>query len=230
LEKGRIKIKGKGKRVIIPLDPAKGKAWEKADDADVDARRLYQVIQSNENTMEPTKNGELHFGSPLSIGYNLDSELYNWEIENYESISRESYSIMAIPKKSGRNYCSMSTFPKLFEKKIQEVPSLVPTSTESKHLQPLRYKERESPSVHLNEVSKDIGDQGRLQSLVETFTGQAARWWDTHHSQLQNWTTASTLFVERFGEKQLAAAATIPKFIQGANPEAHLIQCESEWK
>lgn len=101
LEKGRIKIKGKGKRVIIPLDPAKRKAWEEADDIDVDARRLYQVIQSNEDTMEPNKNGELHFGSPLSVGYNSDSELYNWEIENYESIARESYSIMAIPKKSG---------------------------------------------------------------------------------------------------------------------------------
>ena len=38
LEKGRIKIKGKGKRVIIPLDPGKGKAWEEADDDNVDAR------------------------------------------------------------------------------------------------------------------------------------------------------------------------------------------------
>ena len=44
LEKGRIKIKGKGKRVIIPLDPAKGKAWEEVDDTNIDARRLYQVI------------------------------------------------------------------------------------------------------------------------------------------------------------------------------------------
>lgn len=57
LEKDRIKIKGKGKRVIIPLDPTKGKAWEEANDDDVDARRLYQVIQSNEETMEPNRNG-----------------------------------------------------------------------------------------------------------------------------------------------------------------------------
>ena len=132
--------------------------------------------------MEPNRNGELHFGSPLSVGYNSDSELYNWEIENYESIARDSYSIMAIPKKSVRNYCSMSTTPRIFEKKVREVLSLVPTTTESKPLRPLRYKERESPSVHVNEVSKDIGDQGRLQSLVETFTGQATRWWDTHQS------------------------------------------------
>lgn len=57
LEKGRIKIKGKGKRVIIPLDPVKGRPWEEPDDDDVDAWRLYQVIQSNEDTIEPNVNG-----------------------------------------------------------------------------------------------------------------------------------------------------------------------------
>ena len=118
MEKGRIKIKGKGKRVIIPLDLVKGKAWEEEDDDDVDARRLYQVIQSTKDTMELNRNGELHFGSSLFVGYNLDSELYNWEIENYESIARDSYSIMAIPKKSVRNCCSMSTTPRIFENKV----------------------------------------------------------------------------------------------------------------
>ena len=47
-----------------------------------------------------------------------------------------------------------------------------------------RYKERESPVMHIEQVSKNIGEHGRLQSLVETFTGQAARWWDTHQSKL----------------------------------------------
>jgi len=103
LEKGRIKIKGKGKRVIIPLDPVKGRAWEEPDDDDVDARRLYQVIELTEDTIEPNMNGEIHLGSPLSVGYNSDSELYDWEIENYESIARDSYSIVAIPKKSIKN-------------------------------------------------------------------------------------------------------------------------------
>ena len=131
---------------------------------------IYQVIQSTEDTIEPNLNGEIHFGSPLSVGYNSDSELYNWEIENYESIARDSYSIMAIPKKSIRNFCSISTMPRIFEKKVREYPTLVPTATESNPLRPLRYKERESPIVHVNEVSKDIGEQGRLQSLVETFT------------------------------------------------------------
>ena len=42
--------------------------------------------------------------------------------------------------------------------------------------------------------------------------------------------TASTLFVERFGGKKLAVEVKIPKFIQGADPEAHITQCESEWR
>ena len=116
LEKGRIKIKGKGKRVIIPLDPVEGRAWEEPDDDDFNAQRLYQVIKSNEDIIEPNINGEIHLGSPLSIGYNSDSELYDWEIEKYESIARDSYSIIAILKKSIKNYCFISAVPKVFEK------------------------------------------------------------------------------------------------------------------
>ena len=55
--------------------------------------------------------------------------------------------------------------------------------------------------MHVEQVSKNIGEHGRIQSLVETFTGQAARWWDTHQTRLQTWTTASTYFVKRFGGK-----------------------------
>ena len=33
--------------------------------------------------------------------------------------------------------------------------------------------------MHIEQVSKNIGEHGRLQGLVETLTGQAARWWDT---------------------------------------------------
>ena len=58
--------------------------------------------------------------------------------------------------------------------------------------QNIRYKERESPDLHIEQVSKNIGKHGQLQSLVETFTGQAARWWDTHQSRLKTWTTTST--------------------------------------
>ena len=40
---------------------------------------------------------------------------------------------------------------------------------------PLTYKERESPSIHVNEITKNIGEQGQLQSFVETFIGEASR-------------------------------------------------------
>ena len=69
--------------------------------------------------------------------------------------------------------------------------------------------------MHIEQVSKNIGEHGRLQSLVETFTRQAARWWDTHQSILQTWKTSSTYFVEIFRGKRLTKQAQIPMFIQG---------------
>ena len=76
--------------------------------------------------------------------------------------------------------------------------------------------------MHIEQVSKNIGEHGQLQSLVETFIGQAARWWDTHQSRLQAWTTALTYFVESFKGKRLTKQAQIPMFIQGQDPEEHI--------
>ena len=84
--------------------------------------------------------------------------------------------------------------------------------------------------MHVEQVSKNIGEHGRLQSLVETFTGQAARWWDTHQTRLQTWTTALTYFVERFGGNKLTQQAQILLFTQGQNPEDHIKICEKEWR
>ena len=61
--------------------------------------------------------------------------------------------------------------------------------------------------MDIEQVSKNIGEHGRLQSLVETFIGQAAGWWDTHQTRLQTWTTALTYFVERFGGNKLTQQA-----------------------
>ena len=72
----------------------------------------------------------------------------------------------------------MSIVPKLFEKKIREYPTLQPTNVNTTQIP--RHKETESPVMHVEQVSKKIGEHGRLQSLVENFIGQAARWWDTH--------------------------------------------------
>ena len=76
----------------------------------------------------------------------------------------------------------MSIVPKIFEKKITEYPTLQPANVNTTQIP--RYKERESPIMHVEQVSKNIGEHGQLQSLVETFTGQAARWWDTHQTKL----------------------------------------------
>ena len=38
LEKDRIKLKGQGKKVIIPLDPEEGESWEELDDLEAKVR------------------------------------------------------------------------------------------------------------------------------------------------------------------------------------------------
>ena len=84
--------------------------------------------------------------------------------------------------------------------------------------------------MHVEQVSKNIGEHGLLQSLVENFTGQAARWWDTHQTRLHTWTTASTYFVKRFGGNKLTKQAHIPIFTQGHNLKNHITTCEKEWR
>ena len=116
------------------------------------------------------------------MGYNSDVELYNWKVKNYETQARGCWTIQAIQNKLVHQCFSVSIIPKIFKKKTKEYPTLTPTNISIKKIP--RYKERESPVMHIEQVSKNIGEHGRLQSLVETFTGQAARWWDTHQSRL----------------------------------------------
>ena len=59
--------------------------------------------------------------------------------------------------------------PNIFERKIREYPSLAPIRPENR--QSLRYKERESLVLHIEQVSKNIGEHSRLQILVEMFIG-----------------------------------------------------------
>ena len=89
LEKDRIKIKGQGKKIIIPLDPKEGTPWEEPDDIEDKVRQLYKVIQSNYDLVEPNNQGELDLGSPTSIGQNSDADLYNWQLEKYESYAKD---------------------------------------------------------------------------------------------------------------------------------------------
>ena len=68
LEKYRFKLKGQGKKVIIPLDPKEGAPWEEPDDSEDKVRQLYKIIQSNLDSFEPNDQGELDIGSPTSVG------------------------------------------------------------------------------------------------------------------------------------------------------------------
>ena len=77
------------------------------------------------------------------------------------------------------DFYSISIVPKIVEKKIRKYLTLISNNIANSKL---RFKEIESPTIHLNEVTKNIGDQGHLQILVESFIGQATRWWGTHQN------------------------------------------------
>ena len=83
---------------------------------------------------------------------------YMVEIENYETQARGCWTIQVISKKPTRQCFSMSITPNIFERKIREYPYLAPIKTENK--QPLQYKERESPILHVEQVSKNLGEHG----------------------------------------------------------------------
>ena len=48
--------------------------------------------------------------------------------------------------------------PKIFEKKIREYPTLQPTNINTTKIP--SYKERESPFMHVEKVSRNIGENG----------------------------------------------------------------------
>ena len=168
LEKDRIKLKGQGKKVIIPLHPKQGTPWEEPHESKEKVRKLYKTIQTNLDTVEPNDQGELDLVSPTSIGCNSNFDLYDWEMEKYESYAKDCWSIEAIPKQqvSKAQVCncySISVMPKIVEKKVKEYPTLIPNNVRNSKI---LFKEVDSRTIHLNEVSKNIGDQGHLQSLV----------------------------------------------------------------
>jgi hypothetical protein len=228
LERDRIKLKGSGRKIIIPLDPKEGKPWVETWDEAQEVRWLYQVINEQRDNVEPNSEGEILVGSPLSIGQNSDTELYNWKMENYEAQEKECWSIEAIPITRSKSCFSVQVVPIVEERKLKKTLTLILTHTNAR--KPLWFSERNSLSVHVDEVSKSVGDQGRIQSLVESFTGQATRWWETHAPRLQTWNTTTLYFVEIFGGKQLSTNLDIPTFKPGFDPVAHIQQCEKEWK
>ena len=92
LDNERIKLKGNGQKVIVPIHPSQGESWTKPIDEEVDVRQLYQ-IHNDADYIEPNIHRELHIGNKDSVGYNSDAELYDWEIENYETQERGCWNI-----------------------------------------------------------------------------------------------------------------------------------------
>ena len=95
LDKERIKLKGNGQKVIVPIHPSQGEPWNEPIDEEVDVRQLYQ-IQNNADYTEPNIHGELHLGNQDSVGYNSDAKLYDWEIDNYETKARGCWNIQKV--------------------------------------------------------------------------------------------------------------------------------------
>ena len=82
MEKDRIKLKGVGKKVIVPIYPSQEKLWEEPNENEGYIRRVYQIMENNEGSIEPNEYGELHLGSPMSVEQNSGSKLYNSHMEN----------------------------------------------------------------------------------------------------------------------------------------------------
>ena len=66
LDKERIKLKGNGQKVIVPIHPSQGEPWTEPIDEEVDIRQLYQ-IQNNADYTEPNIYGELNLGNQDSV-------------------------------------------------------------------------------------------------------------------------------------------------------------------
>ena len=101
LDKEHVKLKGNTQKVIIPIHPSQGEPWTEPIDEEVDVEQLYQ-IHNDEDYTKPNIYGEIHFGNQDSIGYNSNSELYDWEMENYETQARAYSTIQSISKKLTR--------------------------------------------------------------------------------------------------------------------------------
>ena len=56
------------------------------------------------------------------------------------------------------------------------------SKSEPTNLPPLQYKEHESPSNRIGEVSNNVDEHDQLQIIVDTFTCDGASKWDTHQS------------------------------------------------
>ena len=74
LERDKIKLKGSGRKFIIPLYPKELKSWAETWDEAHEAQRLYQVINKKIDNVKRKNKGEILVGSPLSIRQNSNTK------------------------------------------------------------------------------------------------------------------------------------------------------------
>ena len=120
LDKERIKLKGNGQKVIVPIHPSQGEPWIEPIDQEVDIQQLYQ-IQNNEDYTKPNIYVELHLGNQDSVGYNSDAELYDWEVENYETQARGCWTIQTVQKKPVQQCFLVSIIQKNSKRKVGNI-------------------------------------------------------------------------------------------------------------
>ena len=95
---------------------------------------------------------------PQAIGISLRNN--DWEVKNYETQARGCWTIQTVQKKLVKQCFLVSIIPKIFEKKRKEYPTLKSTNISIKQIP--RYKERESLVMHIEQVSKNFREHGRL--------------------------------------------------------------------
>jgi hypothetical protein len=100
---------------------------------------MYQIINEKRDYVEPNTQGEILAEYPLSVDHNFDSALYKWKIEKYEVHSKYCWTIESIPIKCSRTCYSIEAVPIVYEKRLQQTPTLILTDNMMK--KPLHYNE-----------------------------------------------------------------------------------------
>jgi hypothetical protein len=75
-------------------------------------------------------------------------------MENYEAQEKECWSIESIPITRSKSCFSVQVVPIVVEINLKKMSTLILTHTNAR--KPLRFSERNSLSVHVDEVSKSV--------------------------------------------------------------------------
>ena len=150
LEKERMKFKGDGKKILVPLRGKMEMTCEFVEDV-VIVEEIYRKIIEEDH--EPNDEGEIPLSSPTSLA-DSDQRIYEWQMQQYELGRRDYFSIQFIPKTN--------------------------LTTNGKELREARYVGAGEPKLHLRKIEKSAKKESKLNTLTKSFAGVAARWWKGH--------------------------------------------------